>query len=94
MDKLKFGFLITAVATTMNIVECACNSGTLYATENRATKYVQPIAHHLCTLYIRPSGIYNASLYYLKITWDQSDFDVRGKMPLCDGDYVSVFITR
>ena len=45
-----------------------------------------------CTFNISPSGLYNTDGYFLEVRW--SSFDVKGKMPNCNEDYVEVFLTR
>ncbi|XP_065054809.1 uncharacterized protein LOC135683476 [Rhopilema esculentum] len=43
-----------------------------------------------CTFYIRPSGSYSSSSYYLEIKW--ISFNIEGKLPSCV-DYVEIFLT-
>ena len=85
------------------VISGYCSSQTYYAqTDNSYIYHTYYSSNEDCTFTIKPRTDSRTARshddrgssgdYFLEISW--SDFDVRGKMPSCNNDYVEIFLTR
>ena len=99
-NDVPFGIIMMILLQSFTLANGSCPSQNYYATTS--TGY---LSHRYysnnedCTFYISPSSLFANSLflydnddYFLEVRW--SSFDVKGKMPRCNEDYVEVFLTR
>ena len=90
--KLSIAFMWLLLAVLFRNADGLCYSSTKYALPFlRAISNVHYTNNEHCIIYIRPSGAYSSTNYYLEIKW--TSFDIEGNMPNCK-DYVEVFLTR
>ncbi len=94
---MAFGIMRLLLLMFISVETASCYCATTLKKATRSKRYISQLSYannEDCTYVIRPSSRYKKRPEgtFLEIIW--LSFDVKGRMPNCDNDYVEVFLTK